>query len=74
MSMPNGRTKLIPVNYKAYLTPEECLLVDSFFENRRNLKRGETVKGWILSAIRQESDIAAGKTQIDITALRGMGV
>ena len=70
MSVQTDRktTRIPPV----FFNEEQYGEFQAFFARNPKLKKGETIKDWILTAIRQNSDIAAGKTQIDLETLRGL--
>jgi len=46
------KTKVLAISI--YGTEQEKKLIDSFFKNNPTLKKGETLKHWILEAIKQE--------------------
>ena len=65
--MPTGTSFRIPL--AVYVLKEEKETIDNFFSNHPALKKGETVKQWILRAIEAERAIESGKTQIDVRNL-----
>ncbi|MDC7124292.1 MAG: hypothetical protein PQJ46_01915 [Spirochaetales bacterium] len=52
---------------KITLTTNECEreAIDNYFKTHPALKKGETIKNWILNAILSKKDIQSGKTQVD---------
>jgi len=62
--MPNKATIRLPL--AVYVNENEKQKIDQFFLSRPKLKKGETVKEWIIRAISTEEAIQSGKTQLDI--------
>ena len=54
---------LVPTNIKLYSTIDEKALIDDYFTVHPALKRGETVKQWILQAIQAETRKELGESE-----------
>jgi hypothetical protein len=61
--MPNKATIRLPL--AVYVNENEKQKIDQFFLVRPKLKKGETVKEWIIRAISTEEAIQSGNTQLD---------